>query len=501
MTLIKDISKTMLRYLAENVQRVMRLRVRYVLNRHDRIRLRYVVPFFVCLIGALSYFVVAHIDFSSSQAAKEKSLDSLLAQGMNEGLDPASGVGASVGANEATALARQLEDHDYVREAALKAQRTARLKKQPKEEIITISKGGTLSGALGNAGFTAAQSLEIVEGLEDSYDPRSIRAGDKIYLRYVPVDNQYKFSELVIYKTALEYVSLTPAEDGSGYVSQIKKRDVETKLYANNATIELSLFGSAAKAGFPDSVTANLIHMYSWDVDFQRDIRQGDTVEVLYEQIETKAGEKIANGNILYARLNVNGEDIPIYRYEMSNGDVDYFTPDGRSIRKALMKTPINGARLSSGFGMRKHPVLGYNKMHKGLDFAAPRGTPIYAAGDGTLEYVGRKGGYGNYIRIRHNSDIKTAYAHMKSFAKGMSTGKRVKQGQTIGYVGTTGRSTGPHLHYEVLRNGQQINPRKVKMPQGETLKGQELANFKSQMDELNTKYTGIAGKLKYAAR
>ena len=161
------------------------------------------------------------------------------------------------------------------------------------------------------------------------------------------------------------------------------------------------------------------------------------------------------------------------------------------------MKTPIDGARLSSGFGMRKHPILGYNKMHKGVDFAAPTGTPIYAAGDGTIDFKGRKGGYGNYIRIRHNSQLKTAYAHMHRFAKGMGAGKRVKQGQVIGYVGTTGRSTGPHLHYEVIKNGIQVNPNRVDLPTGEKLKGQNMTAFKARMKELNKQYKEVAESTK----
>jgi murein DD-endopeptidase MepM/ murein hydrolase activator NlpD len=212
----------------------------------------------------------------------------------------------------------------------------------------------------------------------------------------------------------------------------------------------------------------------------------------MYEQYETADGTRVKTGNLVYARLQVNGEDIPIYRYEMKNGDVNYFTADGVSVRKALMSTPIDGARLSSGFGMRKHPVLGYNKMHKGIDFAAPTGTPIYAAGDGTIERLGQWSTYGNYIRIRHNSDIKTAYAHMSRFAKGLSAGSRVKQGQVIGYVGATGRVTGAHLHYEVLENDTQINPKSVKLPLGETLRGAELASFKAQAQTINRRYESL---------
>jgi murein DD-endopeptidase MepM/ murein hydrolase activator NlpD len=193
--------------------------------------------------------------------------------------------------------------------------------------------------------------------------------------------------------------------------------------------------------------------------------------------------------------LTVNSQPIEIYRFTLKNGDIDYFTEDGWSVRKALMKTPIDGARMSSGFGMRHHPILGYNKMHKGADFAAPTGTPIYAAGDGTLEHVGRKGAYGNYIRIRHNSTLKTAYAHLNKFAKGMSASKRVKQGQIIGYVGTTGRSTGPHLHYEVLLDGKQVNPNRIDLPTGEKLKGTNYANLQALIKKRQKEFESMVDR------
>ena len=191
-------------------------------------------------------------------------------------------------------------------------------------------------------------------------------------------------------------------------------------------------------------------------------------------------------GDIVYAAMTLSGKRMELYRFTPKSGNTDYLDPKGDSVRKTLMRTPIDGARLSSGYGMRKHPILGYTKMHRGVDFAAPRGTPIYAAGDGTVEVAGRKGAYGKYVRIRHNSTYKTAYAHMSRYGKGIKKGKRVKQGQIIGYVGSTGRSTGPHLHYEILVNGRQINPRRVKLPSGEKLKGQDLEAFAQARAEID---------------
>ena len=192
---------------------------------------------------------------------------------------------------------------------------------------------------------------------------------------------------------------------------------------------------------------------------------------------------------MLYATLILGGKRIELHRFTPESGRTDYFGPDGQSVRKTLMRTPIDGARISSGFGRRKHPVLGYTKMHRGTDFAASRGTPVYAAGDGVIERSSRNGAYGNYIRIRHNGTYKTAYAHLNGYAKGIRSGARVKQGQVIGYVGTTGRSTGPHLHYEVHVNGKQVNPRKIKMPSGEKLKGKDLEAFAAARHELQQLY------------
>lgn len=217
--------------------------------------------------------------------------------------------------------------------------------------------------------------------------------------------------------------------------------------------------------------------------------------EIAYERLVDKEGRTVRYGNVVYANLTLSGKSMPIYRYEDSKGNVDYYGPDGQSVRKALLQTPIDGARISSGFGMRHHPVLGYSKMHKGVDFAARRGTPVMAAGDGIVERASRFGSYGNYIRIRHNSTYKTAYAHLKGFAKGIRKGVRVRQGQIIGYVGTTGRSTGPHLHYEVLANNKQVNPKSAKLPAGRKLAGKELKTFQAQLAETTTRIAALREK------
>jgi len=236
-----------------------------------------------------------------------------------------------------------------------------------------------------------------------------------------------------------------------------------------------------------------MVGLYSYEVDFQRDIQPGDSFEVMYQELKNDAGERVRFGDILYASMTLSGHEVRLYSYVDGNGDTDFYNQKGESYRRALMRTPINGARLSSGYGKRKHPILGYTKMHKGIDFAAPRGTPIFAAGNGTIDKIGRNGGYGNYIRIRHNDSYETAYGHMKGFGQGLEQGLRFKPGDVIGYVGTTGRSTGPHLHYEILKNNAQVNPIRVKMPSGKTLEGKELKTFLADADILRKQYAELS--------
>ncbi|MEE3095102.1 MAG: peptidoglycan DD-metalloendopeptidase family protein, partial [Pseudomonadota bacterium] len=259
--------------------------------------------------------------------------------------------------------------------------------------------------------------------------------------------------------------------------------------------IDTSLYVAGVNAGLRQATLAKLIQAFSFDVDFQRDIRRGDAFNVMYEEYRDEDGAVVKSGDILVAELTSSGKTSRLYRFETKDGFTDFYDAKGQSVRKALLRTPIDGARISSSYGMRRHPILGYNKMHKGLDFAARRGTPIFAAGNGLVEYAGRNGGYGKYVRIRHNSTFKTAYAHMHRYGKGIRKGRRVKQGQIIGYVGSTGRSTGPHLHYEVHKNGRQVNPRSIKLPSGRKLKGRELRTFKAHMAALEKQYAALTAQ------
>ena len=255
-------------------------------------------------------------------------------------------------------------------------------------------------------------------------------------------------------------------------ILQLYKKEVVVK-----NVIKDNLYSAAIESGVQPNIIIEFARVFGFDVDFQRDIRKGDWFDILYEKFEDDNNKVRDTGKIIYASMYVNGQEINLYNFKYKNEE-EYYDIKGKSITKSLMKTPINGARLSSSFGMRKHPILGYNKMHRGTDFAAPSGTPIMASGSGTVTRARWCGGGGNCVKIKHNSTYETIYAHMKTFAKGIKEGKKVKQGQIIGYVGSTGLSTGPHLHYEVIVNGKKVNSQKLKLPSGKTLKGEERKQF-----------------------
>ena len=269
-------------------------------------------------------------------------------------------------------------------------------------------------------------------------------------------------------------------------ILQLYKKEVVVKNVIKN-----NLYSSAVDSGIEPNIIIEFARIFGFEVDFQRDIRKGDWFEILYEKFEDDNNKVRDTGKIIYASMYVNGEEINLYNFKFKN-DEDYFDIKGKSITKSLMKTPINGARLSSSFGMRKHPILGYNKMHRGTDFAAPSGTPIMASGSGTVTRARWCGGGGNCVKIKHNSTYETIYAHMKAFAKGIKEGKKVKQGQIIGYVGSTGLSTGPHLHYEVLINGKKVNSQKLKLPSGKILKGEQRKQFELDRIKIDLKLNNL---------
>ncbi len=269
-------------------------------------------------------------------------------------------------------------------------------------------------------------------------------------------------------------------------ILKLNKKEVVVKNVINN-----NLYSSAVEKNIEPNIIVEFARVFGFEVDLQRDIRKGDWFEIYYEKFEDDNGKVRDTGKIIYASMKVNGEEINLYNFKYNNYE-EYYDIKGKSITKSLMKTPINGARLSSSFGMRKHPILGYNKMHRGTDFAAPSGTPIMASGSGTITRARWCGGGGNCVKIKHNSTYQTVYAHMKSFAKGIKEGRKVKQGQIIGYVGSTGLSTGPHLHYEVIVNGKKVNSQRLKLPSGKILKGNEREKFELERIKIDLKLSEL---------
>lgn len=348
---------------------------------------------------------------------------------------------------------------------------------QEREIRLTLNRGNTLSRLLRDAGVNPEQSEEIIAALSDVFNPRKLRAGQTIVLTPVAGDSS-TLKSLRFEPERSRRIEVRRLPDGSHQGARIDKA-LAVQTHWAEGEIQSSLYLSAVNAGVPLPVLARAIQIFSFSVDFQRDIQPGDRFALFFETWHDELGHQVSAGDLLYGELILRRKELSAWGYAIPPDEsLEYYDHDGNSVRKGLMRTPIDGARLSSGFGMRLHPILGYNRMHRGLDFAAPTGTPVYAAGNGTVERAGRNGGYGNYIRIRHGGGYKTAYAHLKGFAKGIKKGARVAQGDVIGYVGSTGRSTGPHLHYEILLGDEQLNPSTLDLPSGQVLAGERLQNF-----------------------
>jgi murein DD-endopeptidase MepM/ murein hydrolase activator NlpD len=366
-------------------------------------------------------------------------------------------------------------------------------------QSIKAKRGDTLAALLNRAGASNQDTAKAISAAMPLFNPKHFRQGQVVNIEYRADKKTLSagsaapgaFHGFSILPNIATELKIERTKDGSFKAWEIK-RTLTTQPTKSKGTITSSLYLAGVKAGLKGSTLAELIRAYSWDVDFQRDIRKGDSFEVIYDQIIDDKGNIVKSNVIQYAALTLSGIKTRIFRFKTEDGNTNYYNEKGHSAQKALMRTPIDGARLSSGFGRRKHPILGYTKMHKGVDFAAPRGTPIYAAGKGTVTYAGRKGAYGNFISIRHNRTFTTVYAHMKGFSRKIRKGSRVNQGQIIGYVGTTGRSTGPHLHYEIRKNNRQANPLRIKMPSGKKLKGSQLTTFLTAKDQIEDTYAAL---------
>ena len=341
-----------------------------------------------------------------------------------------------------------------------------------------IKKGDTIQKILQKYEIQNNEIQKVIGKYKKYSNPNKLFVGNKIE---ITVEKKFPENKNSILKFSVPITKSTTIEISKDAENKIISKKIITKLYKKKILaeniIKKNLYSSAINAKINPDTIIEFARIFGFEIDFQRDIRKNDYFKILYEKFFDENGEFIKSGSILYAHMNVNGREISLYKFG-NDKDYGYFDLNGKSVEKALMKTPINGARLSSPFGMRKHPILGYNKKHLGTDFAAPMGTPIMASGSGTITRAKWCGGGGNCIKIKHNSTYETVYAHMKSFAAGMRVGKKVRQGQIIGYVGSTGMSTGPHLHYEVIVNGKKVNSQTLKLPSGKVLKDEERKQF-----------------------
>ena len=341
-----------------------------------------------------------------------------------------------------------------------------------------INKGDTIQKILRKHKVQNNEIQRVINQYKKFGKPNQLLVGQKIDIIIKKEPTKKKNS---IIKFSVPITKSTTIEITKNEENEIISKKIITKLYKKKILseniIKNNLYSSAIEARVNPDTIIEFARIFGFEIDFQRDIRKNDYFKIVYEKYFDENGEFIKSGSILYAHMSVNGREISLYKFG-DDKTYGYFDINGKSVEKALMKTPINGARLSSPFGMRKHPILGYNKKHLGTDFAAPEGTPIMASGTGTITRAKWCGGGGNCIKIKHNSTYETVYAHLRNFAKGIKVGKKVKQGQIIGYVGSTGMSTGPHLHYEVIVNGKKVNSQKLKLPSGKVLKNEERKLF-----------------------
>jgi murein DD-endopeptidase MepM/ murein hydrolase activator NlpD len=378
----------------------------------------------------------------------------------------------------------------------------ANVELQGVKRVIEVRRGDTLFGLLTKAGLSDAEAQAAGHSLADVFSPNDLRVGQEITLNLAndegpDTESDNKLVALTLQPNMERDVKLT--RDAAGqFVAAAIERPLTERIDRAAGQIDISLFESAREAGVPAGLIGDVIKAYSYDVDFQRDIHEGDSFEVMYERFDNDKGDLAKAGRLLYASLTLGGNPMPIYYFER-DGDGEYFTADGVAVRKSLLKTPIDGARITSGYGMRVNPVLGYSAMHQGIDFGAPTGTPIFAAGNGVIEQIGWKNGYGKYIKVRHNGTYETAYGHTSRFASGLKKGSKVKQGQVIAYVGATGRATGPHLHFEIIINGKHVNPSTVKTVASDKLTGPALKAFKRQVAAIQNQRRELANRAEIA--
>jgi murein DD-endopeptidase MepM/ murein hydrolase activator NlpD len=348
---------------------------------------------------------------------------------------------------------------------------------------LELKSGQSLGPLLQNNGVAPEVAYATTQAFSTAFDPKRLRAGQKINLYFDSADNSFTGLSM---KTDYESTVFVNKKSDGEFSARKITAEFEKELVSVKSEITNSLYLDAGRLGAPDKVIVQFAQIYAHSVDFQRDIQPGDEFELFFEIYRDHKGNPVKAGDLVFTSFSPRGKTFNYYLYNSSDGREGFYDEKGKGAKRMLMRTPVNGARLSSRYGNRKHPVLGYRRKHKGVDFAAPTGTPIMAAGTGTIVRSSRYGSYGNYVRIKHSDGYSTAYAHLSKYGRGIKSGRRVTQGQTIGYVGATGRVTGAHLHYEVLKHGKQINPMSLSALSGKPLKKGEIPAFMKRAAEID---------------
>jgi murein DD-endopeptidase MepM/ murein hydrolase activator NlpD len=359
---------------------------------------------------------------------------------------------------------------------------------------IKARNGDSIQRILYDQKISPTEVNNVLNALRREYNVGTLRNDQKVYLVVKREKNGNFVSRLTVNIDNITTVHVFLNKDNVYETKRVTKI-LTKKNHLVETTIDRGIYRTAKQSGIENSIVAQFARLYGFEVDFQRDLKKNDKIKIFYERYLDDDGVSQKTGNIIYSEITNVEKNIILYRYEYPNGSIAYFTPEGKSIEKSLMRTPINGAKLSSRYGFRIHPIIGYNQMHQGTDFAAPTGTPIMASGSGTIEYSGWKGGYGKFISIRHSPVYQTNYAHLQDYAKGIRRGIKVQQGQVIGYLGSTGSSTGPHLHYEVVVNGRKENSQTLKLPSAAPLEGNNKNFFEIQKRNIDNLILEVSKK------
>ena len=358
-----------------------------------------------------------------------------------------------------------------------------------------VKEGDTYESIINNLNIPKKEKKLFLNSVTNNKNINILKLNQKIFFK-IDKKNNTKIVNFTIEIDKKKNIFFEKIDNDETFVSKIIEKNLTKTIAFQEGIIKSSLYNAALKLGIKPNTIVEFARLYGFQIDFQRDIWKNDSFQIIYEEFKNEDGSVVEVGNIIYANLNTQNTDLQLYKFEYEKNKIDYFDESGKSIRKTLMKTPINGARLSSSFGKRKHPILGFTKMHTGTDFAAPKGTPIMASGHGIVVKSSWCGGGGNCVKIKHNSSYQTVYAHLSKFGRGIKKGVRVKQGQIIGYVGSTGLSTGPHLHYEVIENGIKINSQKLKLPSGKTLKGNLRKKFEVNKIKIDVLKSELISKI-----